>query len=225
MPNVGEALLRIAIGEPAEPTMGGGWAGLTKLHVSGVQNLEVSKVKKNDGSTVVTTRVRTQDLTMAGVYFGMRGSKPQSRSEIISMCVSMVANLAQLEGDKRPDLEQAVRWLESNHPVQGRGKGNKRNWELPNVGQDHLGTLKGMVNPVSGVPYGALPMHQAPVCTVGEVPVSPLTVSQAMAMVSHDSGSQFSEQFSEQAQWEDLNSASRTGGAIPGASPSEVRYE
>ena len=178
-------------------------------------------MKKNDGSTVVTTRVRTQDLTMAGVYFGARGSKPQSRSEIISMCVSMVANLAQLEGDKRPDLEQAERWLESNHPVQGRGKGNKRNWELPNVGQDQIGALKGLVNPVSGVPYGAIPMHRAPVCTVGEVPVSPLTVSQAMEMVSHDSGSQFSEQ----GQWEDLNSASRTGGAIPGAMPGEVRYE
>ena len=187
-------------------------------------------MKKNDGSTVVTTRVRTQDLAMAGVYFGMRGSKPQSRSEIISMCVSMVANLAQLEGDKRPDLEQAERWLESNHPVQGRGKGNKRNWELPNVGQDQIGALKGMVNPISGLPYAHLPVHQipvaqagvrAPVCTVGEVPVSPLTVSQAMEMVSHDSGSQFSEQ----AQWEDLNAASRTGGAIPGAMPGEVHYE
>ena len=189
-------------------------------------------MKKNDGSTVVTTRVRTQDLAMAGVYFGTRGSKPQSRSEIISMCVSMVANLAQLEGDRRPDLEQAERWLESNHPVQERGKGNKRNWELPNVGQDQIGALKGMVNPVSGLPYAHLPVHQipvdqaqayarAPVCTVGEVPVSPLTVSQAMEMVSHDSGSQFSEQGS----WEDLNSATRTGGAIPGASPSEVRYE
>ena len=160
---------------------------------------------------------------MVGVYFGTRGSKPQSRSEIISMCVSMVAHLAQLEGDKRPDLGQAERWLESNHPVQGRGKGNRRNWELPNVGQDQIGALKGMVNPVSGVPYGASPMHRAPVCTVGEVPVSPLTVSQAMEMVSHDSGSQFNGQA--QGDWEDLNAATRTGGAIPGASPSEVRYE
>lgn len=167
-------------------------------------------MKKNDGSTVVTTRVRTQDLTMAGVYFGMRGSKPQSRSEIISMCVSMVANLAQLEGDKRPDLEQAERWLESNHPVQGRGKGNKRNWELPNVGADQIGTLKGMVNPVSGVPYGAIPVQTIP-------------LDEAMKRASHDSGSQFSEQAQED--WEDLNAATRTGGAIPGAMPGEVRYE
>lgn len=167
-------------------------------------------MKKNDGSTVVTTRVRTQDLTMAGVYFGVRGSKPQSRSEIISMCVSMVANLAQLEGDKRPDLEQAERWLESNHPVQGRGKGNKRNWELPNVGQNQIGALKGMVNPVSGVPYGAIPVQALP-------------LDEAMKRASHDSGSQFSEQV--QGDWEDLNAASRTGGAIPGAMPGEVRYE
>ena len=160
-------------------------------------------MKKNDGSTVVTTRVRTQDLTMAGVYFGARGSKPQSRSEIISMCVSMVANLAQLEGDKRPDLEQAERWLETNHPVQGRGKGNKRNWELPNVGQDHLGALKGMVNPVSGVPYGTIPVQALP-------------LDEAMKRASHDSG---------QGNWEDLNAASRSGGAIPGAMPGEVRYE
>lgn len=151
---------------------------------------------------------------MAGVYFGMRGSKPQSRSEIISMCVSMVANLAQLEGDKRPDLEQAERWLESNHPVQGRGKGNKRNWELPNVGADQIGTLKGMVNPISGVPYGAIPVQTIP-------------LDEAMKRASHDSGSQLSEQFSEHGQgdWEDLNASTRTGGAIPGAMPGEVHYE
>ena len=203
---MGENHLGIAIGEPAEPTMGGDWAGLTRLHASGVQNLEESKMKQ---TLSLAARVSPRALAGTVRFLQDHGHYPKSRSEIVAMALLVLAN--QLASEELPTSdEQALAFLDREFPVKTREGFKIKLKSMPAA----LGSA-----PV-GQPRSLTELRERTMTMVGGPSVEE-ALKRIPNEVSHDSGSQLSEQ----AQWEDLNSAARTGGAIPGAMPGEVRYE
>lgn len=163
----------------------------------------------------LAARVSPRALAGTVRFLQDHGHFPKSRSEIVAMALLVLAN--QLASEELPTSdEQALAFLDREFPVKTR-EGFKIK-------------LKSMPVALGSAPVG-LPRTQAALRERTMSMVGGPSVEEALKRIptefSHDSGSQFSEQPNDrgQSQWEDLNAATRTGGAIPGANPSEVRYE
>lgn len=184
------------------------WEGQLVTKATGLQNLEDSKMKQ---TLSLAARVSPRALAGTVRFLQDHGHYPKSRSEIVAMALLVLAN--QLASEELPTSdEQALAFLDREFPVKTREGFKIKLKSMPAA----LGSA-----PV-GQPRSLTELRERTMTMVGGPSVEE-ALKRIPNDVSHDSGSQFSGQA--QGDWEDLNAATRTGGAIPGASPSEVRYE